>query len=121
MNAAKHECERSRTRALSIHEAVGHALRAHGPTRLHHDDGTITAEIFVHRGYVIHAHVNGLVGVPAIAAMLGASLEFDIEYEAWPSRCTLLATWDALCRAAEHHRARVVAPPPHDDDATARI
>jgi hypothetical protein len=120
MNAAK-QSERSRTHGLSIHEAVGHALRAHGPTRLHHDDGATMAEIFVHRGYVIHAHVNGLVGVPAIAAMLGASLELDVEYEAWPSRCTLLATWDALCRAAEHHRTRVVTPAPHDDDATARI
>ncbi|MBC8072528.1 MAG: hypothetical protein IAG13_29675 [Deltaproteobacteria bacterium] len=121
MNAAKQHSERSRASGLSIHEAVGHALRAHGPTRLHHDDGETMAEIFVHRGYVIHAHVNGLVGVPAIAAMLGANLDLDVEYEAWPSRCTLLATWDALCREADHHRSRVLHAPPRDDDATARI
>jgi hypothetical protein len=120
MNAAKHS-ERARAAGLSIHEAVGHALRAHGPTRLHHDDGETLAEIFVHRGYVIHAHVNGLVGVPAIAAMLGATLELDVEYEAWPSRCTLLATWDALCREAQLQRTRVLQAPPRDDEATARM
>jgi hypothetical protein len=117
-----HDDQRIRATRLALHEAVGHALRAHGPTRVWHDDGDTMAEIFLNRGYVIHAHVNGLVGMPAIAAMLGAPLEFDIDYEAWPARCTLLATWEALCREADHHRTRIDRLiPPRDDDATARL
>jgi hypothetical protein len=104
---------------LSLHEAVGHALRAMGPTRVRHDDGDTLAEIYVNRGFVIHAHVNGLGGVPAVAAMLGEVLAFDVEYDVWPAQCTLMATWDALCHEAERLRSRAdTRVELRDDDST---
>jgi hypothetical protein len=108
-----------RFHTLSLHQAVGHALRTSGPTRVRHDDGETLAEIYVNRGFVIHAHVNGLGGIPAIAAMLNAPLSFDIEYDVWPVQCTLMATWEALCHEAERLRARAETRVElRDDDAT---
>ncbi|HWB81621.1 MAG TPA: hypothetical protein VG755_41955 [Nannocystaceae bacterium] len=108
-----------RSHKPSLHQAVGHALRANGPTRVRHDDGDTLAEIYINRGFVIHAHVNGLGGVPAIAAMIHEPLSFEIEYDVWPAQCTLMATWEALCHEAERLRARAdTRVELRDDDST---
>jgi len=119
MNANIDRDPLSRVGRFTLHEAVGHALRAHTPTRIVHDDGEAIAEIYVNKGYVIHANVNGLFGIPAIAALVAEELEYDVEYEVWPSRCTLLASWEALCHEAKRHRTRVdTFVELRDDDAT---
>lgn len=104
---------------MSLYEAIGHALGVDSPARLFHRSGDTLAEIFVHRGFVLHSHVNGIEGVPAIAAMLDARLRFDVEYECWPERCTLLATWDAAWQEAESQRVRRVDP--RDDEVTDQL
>ncbi len=91
--------------------AVGLALVADVPARVFFDDGCILAELFVHRGQVLHANVDGVHGLAAIAALLGAGHGFQVEYGVLPPRCTLTGHWVTLRRAAAQRLANEVAEP----------
>lgn len=108
---------------LPLALAIPRALQWEGPVRIVHDDGERLAEIYVNRGCVIHASVNGLDGLPAVAAILGGdALRFHIEPGRWPRRCSMLAPWDSLLREVERLRASRRPPPPrNDDDATSPL
>lgn len=80
--------------------AVGLALVADVPTRVFFDDGLILAELYVHRGRVLHANVDGIHGLAAIAALLAADHGFHVEYDIRPPRCSLTGHWATLRRAA---------------------
>lgn len=105
---------------LGLTAAIERAQQWGGPVRLVHDDGDVVAELYVNRGCVIHADVNGLCGVPAVAAMAGTEdLRFLVEPGRWPRRCSMLAPWDTLMRDVERMRMRAQTQMIRvDDEAT---
>ncbi len=106
---------------LSLAQAAARATTMSEPLRLRHDDGELFAEVFFFREHVLHAHVNGLDGVRALAALQLCNLRFGVDTGVWPSRCTIVATWDVACREAELVRRRPPVAVRTDDDATERL
>lgn len=107
---------------VSLAQAAARAATLREPLRLRHDDGEMFAEVYFFREQVLHAHVNGLHGIRAFAALQLCNLRFVPDVGHWPERCTIIASWDVTCREAE--RVRSLPPkstPPAADDSTAPL
>ncbi len=111
----------TQTPGISLVQAATRAASMMDPLRLRHDDGDLFAEVYFFREHILHAHVNGLDGVRAFAALQLCNLRYLSDAGIWPARCTIVATWDAACHEADLLRRR----PPElwrtDDEATERL
>jgi len=110
-----------RSQRLSLEQAAVRALSMIEPLRLRHDDGELLAEVYFFRENVLHAHVNGLDGIRAFAALQLCHLRYVPVAGVWPARCSIIATWDVACREAELVRRRPPTRRPGDDEPTERI
>lgn len=110
-----------RSQRLSLDQAAARALSMIEPLRLRHDDGELLAEVFFFREHVLHAHVNGLDGIRAFAALQLCHLRYVPSSGVWPARCSIIARWDEACREAELVRKSPPVRRQNDDEATERI
>jgi len=97
------------------------AAQSDHPMRLWHDEDDAFAEVFFLRDVVLHAHVNGLVGTSAIAAMLASGLKFAVERGVWAPRCTIRAPWRRVLMEASRALRRAEAPMRWDEEETVRL
>jgi hypothetical protein len=96
------------------------AIESNQPVRLWYADNYHLAEVFFFRDMVLHAELDGIVGIDAMRALLQSDVRFAVELGAWPRQCTITRPWATTRTDAVDERR----PSPVDyqsDEATARI
>lgn len=105
----------------TLEAGAGRAARSDTPIRLWFSDGHTFAEVFFFRDMLLHAEVNGLYGIAAVAAMIGADLRFAVDPGVWPRQCSMARVWKHAARDALAVRREPAARPRDLDDETARL